>query len=79
MPTGSVAHLCCPVRRFFMKVKAELHVTAKRTFSLKSLCDVQSCWPCELIEQLRPFVVPDLLEIFDPRRSHAYSRVTLLL
>lgn len=42
---------------------------------LQTVSDVAGC----VIEQLWPFVVPDLLEIFDPRPSNTYSGVTVLL
>lgn len=36
---------------------------------------LKPCWLCALIEQLWPFFVPDLLEIFDARRSRPCCRL----
>lgn len=59
--------LCSSVQIFFIKVPSKAE-PQKEILSekkpLQTVCDVQSCWLCALIEQLRPSVVSDILEIF---------------
>lgn len=67
--------LCCRIQTFFMKVSSKGNILWKKLLQTCLWCSFFSA----LIEKLQPFSAPDLLEIFDPRWTRAFSRVTLLL